>query len=317
MKKLISVVATMLLGLVSLWLVAGRGVGELRSWLRASADRSVAQITENLPQDVQDKKLQGDLTQVRQELIDRQVKLNLSKEQIGQLRADVERLELSLAGRKRLLAEALPVLQGAERENRARVKFASTDYPLDAFQRELDDLILLQERESKTLVLKSEGLKRLEASAREAELALAEMRRALDTAEQEVDILKSRREQAEIEARALELVGNASVRNRDANESVGRSLSQLREEVSKLEARNDAQRTLAPVSERSSGNQLTRQWSRVEALQSLVGTADKLNPPIPTEPETRTAVSDNRDGEIAEVRIRVKDKSASAIQKNS
>lgn len=100
------------------------------------------------------------------------------------------------------------------------------------FQREIDELMASQESETKQLEIKKAGLSRLEKSEKEAELALADMRHALDGAEHEVAVLKSRREQAQVESNPLARQWNRveslrkyqeenrSVRNPDSNDQV-------------------------------------------------------------------------------------------------
>jgi hypothetical protein len=267
MNKWFKIAGGGLLALVGSYVVAGRSLGELAGYFRASADGTVAQLEEQLPQEVHDRKLAHDLTTVRKEVIERQVKLSQSKTQIAQLRDDVQKLEASLAVRKRLLAEAYPILEAATRDNVTQVRFANADYPLADFQREVDDLLAMQDSETKQLDIKQSGLARLERSEREGELALTEMRRALDAAEQEVAVLKSRREQAETESQTLDMVASVASASAVTSDNVGKSLNRLRTDVSRLESENDAKRGMAPVAGRQSTNQLARQWNRLEELK--------------------------------------------------
>jgi hypothetical protein len=267
MNKWFKIAGGGLLALVGSYVVAGRSLGELAGYFRASADGTVAQLEEQLPQEVHDRKLAHDLTTVRKEVIERQVKLSQSKTQIAQLRDDVQKLEASLAVRKRLLAEAYPILEAATRDNVTQVRFANADYPLADFQREVDDLLAMQDSETKQLDIKQSGLARLERSEREGELALTEMRRALDSAEQEVAVLKSRREQAETESQTLDMVASVASASAVTSDNVGKCLNRLRTDVSRLESENDAKRDMAPVAGRQSTNQLARQWNRLEELK--------------------------------------------------
>jgi DNA repair exonuclease SbcCD ATPase subunit len=267
MKKVVLGGVGGLVALAGLFTLAGRGLGELGGYFRAGAEGTVAQIEEQIPDEVHDRKLAHDLTVVRKEVIDRQVQLSQSKTQIAQLRDDVAKLETSATTRQRLLSEAYPILERAERETLATVRFAGTDYPLADFQRHLDDLMAAQEAESKQLEIKKSGLARLEKSEKEAELALADMRRALESAEHEVAVLQSRREQADVESQTLDMVTSVSGGVHATTDGVGRSLDRLRTDVARKEAVNDAKRGLAPVSTRSSTNALARQWNRLESLK--------------------------------------------------
>jgi chromosome segregation ATPase len=267
MTKVLKVTAGGVVGLALLYLVAGRSLLDLAGYFRASADNTVAHLEDQIPDEVHDRKLDHELASVRNEVIERQVQLSQSKSQISQLRDDVQKLEKTLATRQRLLTEAYPILESAERDGVKEVRFASADYKLGDFQREIDDLMASQDSESKQLQIKKSGLARLEKSEREAELALADMRHALDGAEHEVAVLKSRREQASVESRTLDMVTSVSDGVHATTEGVGRSLDRLRDNVARKEAVNDAKRSLAPVNSRQSSNQLARQWNRLEALR--------------------------------------------------
>ena len=148
------------LGLGLLFWVAGRSLGDLAGYFRASADETVSQLEDQIPDDVDDRKLANELTSVRKEVIERQVQLSQSKTQIVQLREDVSKLENTLATRKRLLSEAFPILQAAELQQSQQVRFANADYKLVDFQREIDDLMASQDSETKQLAIKKSGLTR-------------------------------------------------------------------------------------------------------------------------------------------------------------
>jgi len=252
--------------LIGLFVLAGRRLGELAGFARAGADHTVDALTEQLPPGVRDRKMDHDLELARQELLDRQVALNLSRGQIGQLRSDVEQLKASVARRQRLLAEAYPILKDAVDSQKAEVQFASTNFPMPDFQREVDELMSQQDRETRQLKIKEEGLARLEKSISEGERAAADMRVALETTEQEVAVLKSRREQAEVESTTLDMVSSVASGN-SPTASMTHGIDKLKHDVEKLEARNEARRHLAPVAERESANQLGRSWNRLEELK--------------------------------------------------
>jgi hypothetical protein len=209
----------------------------------------------------------------------------------------VTKLEESIERRQRLLADAYPILEQAVAEEMTQVTFASNEFALDEFQHEVDDLLVMQRREDQQLEAKRVGLQRLEKSEREATLALDEMHQALDATEQEVAVLRSRRQQAEIEAQTLDMVNVGA--ESDDTQAVSRSLNRLRNDVSQLEAQNEAERELAPVSQRASANQLSRHWSRMEELKAIhdrVETTDEK----PVEPaatsQAAEPTTDNQDG---------------------
>jgi chromosome segregation ATPase len=268
MRKLAIVAGGLVLVVGGLFAVSARSLSDLTGYFRATADTTVDNLTEQIPEPIQDRKLENELHVARQQLIDRQVELNLSRSQVDQLRKDVQNLEGSVARRQRLLAEAYPVMKDAVAQNQTAVRFASTDFAMPDFQKEVDDLLAQQERESRQLAIKRDGLARLEKSLSDGERALTEMRTALEGLDQEVAVLKSRREQAQVEGATLDLISSATAGQQTAATSVGQSVERLKQDVAKLEARNDARRGLAPVAERPA-NQLGRAWSRLESLKAF------------------------------------------------
>lgn len=266
--SMVGILSSVTLGLVGLYVFAGRNPAELRGFLRASAGKTIDDIKDQIPQEIHDRKLDNDLAQVRQEVIDRQVQLNLSKSSIATLSHDVQQLEARTERRDRILAEAFPILESAMQENETKVLFTGQEFSIEAFKQQIDELLTEQDRETRQLEIKKTGLERIERGAREGEQAIAEMKSSLDTAEQEVLVLRSRREQAEVEAKTLDMVAVVSGRTGEATVTVGKSLEDLKGGVEKIEARNEARRANAPLMERSE-NALTKGWSRLETLKAI------------------------------------------------
>ena len=253
---------------VGIVVVAGRSFRDVGGYVRAGAETTVDNLTGGLPREVRDKKLENDLGSVRTELVERRVKVNQSARQIEQLNQDVKVLAERIERDRRLLAEAYPALESATKGNLAKVRFASAEMPLADFQREVDDLLARRDNDTSELKVKREALSRLETRQKQAELALNESQRALETAEREVHLLKSRRDHAEVESRTIALVGAISDSLKAPRESIGESLGRLRDEVSQLESRNDAERSMVPTS-RSSGATITREFDRLQALRGI------------------------------------------------
>jgi chromosome segregation ATPase len=266
-RKVIGAIGGLVVLLAGLFWVSRAGLGELGGYFRATADTTVEGLTDQVPKEIRDRKMENDLRQARQQLIDRQVALNVSRSQIDTLRADVQRLEASVARRERLLVEAYPVWKQAVDEEKSTVFFASTDFSVPDFQAEIDKLMTEQDRETRQLAAKREGLQRLEKSLQDGERALADMRLALEGIEQEVALLKSRREQADIEASTLDMISTVTAHHQNTATSVGSGVDRLKTEVEQLEARNEARRTLAPVAV-GNENRLTRAWTRLESLKA-------------------------------------------------
>jgi chromosome segregation ATPase len=278
LRKVVYGLSSVAVVLAALYLLSGRGLGRLTSFARATADVSVEKVEGQLGDEIHDRKMEQDLRQARQELIDRQVQLNLARGQVDQARKDIGILEGNVARRQRLLAEAYPILKDATEQKLNAVRFASTEFSIDAFQREVDDLMALQERESQQLKAKREGIARLTKSLTESERALADMRLALEKTDQDVALLKGRREQAQVESSTLDMLAAATADHTSKAAAFGQGVERLKKEVESLEARNDARRGLAPVSEREPGNQLTRSWNRLEALKAYHDQAEAAGP---------------------------------------
>lgn len=269
MKKLALGIAVFVASTVGLFVIAGRGTGELSGYVQASADTAVEGATGSLPTEVHDRKLDHELKQVRQEMIDRHVQVNLSQRQVGKLEAEVARLEASTQRRERLLAEAYPVLKTATDGGLTLVSFASIEYPLAEFQREIDDLLSMQDREARQLEIKRTGLDHLRKSIDAGERALAEMCRALQNTEQEVAVLRSRREQAETESATLDLVSAATTDTESVARLMSDSVERLRGNVDQLEARNCARRDVATVRLQEGSSTVSRGFNRLESLKAI------------------------------------------------
>ncbi|MDA1017655.1 MAG: hypothetical protein O3A00_24750 [Planctomycetota bacterium] len=277
MRKLVVTLGVVVGGLVSLFVVSGRA-HQLIGYISASADTAADGVTEMLPDDVHDRKIDQEMKQVRLDLIDRQVQMNLSTRRIEELTAEVGKLKSSTERRQRLLAEAYPVLNSAVESRQTTVRWANQDFTLTAFQSEIDDLLAMQDRETHQLAIKQEGLDRLQQSVEEGERALAEMRRGLDETEQQVALLKSRREQAEIESETLDLVNSATANRESVAASLGNSISRLQDKVANTEARNEARRDLAPVALREGSNRIARGFNRLESLKAIHDSAAPVKP---------------------------------------
>ena len=291
MRKIILFLGVVAGGLVGVFAVAGRGTRELKGFVQASADRAADGVSESLPEDVHDRKIDQEMKQVRLDLIDRQVQMNLSSRKIEELTAEVTKLTGSTERRQRLLAEAYPILKAAIDSQQASLKWANQEFSLPAFQKEIDDLLAMQDREAHQLNIKREGLTRLKKSVDEGELALTEMRRGLDDTEQKVALLQTRREQAEVESQTLDLVNAATTNQDTVAASLNKSVDRLKENVGKTEARNEARRGTASVAERTGSNQVARSFNRLESLKAIHDSTAKsaaAEPGPATKPETQT-----------------------------
>ena len=103
----------------------------------------------------------------------------------------------------------------------------------------------------------------------QGESALSEMRDSLLALEEEIDLLRARREQARLEGQTLELVGAVSGASLPGSTAVGAEAARLRQEVDRLEAGNEAKRDSMPGS--SKQNRVAADWERLERLKAFQG----------------------------------------------
>jgi len=297
LRKVSAGVGSVMIALVLLFVVANRPISQLWGYLRAGASTTVKSIEDEIPDVVHDEKTEAELAAARQQLIDRQVQLNLSENQLKDLTAEIETLTTSIGGRKRVLASAYPVLQKALEAGQEQVSFVSTSFSLKDFQHEIDDLLALQERDETTLQIKQDGYQRLAVSVTEGKAALSEMKQRLGEVEQEFAVLKTRRDQARLESEALDLVASATADGPSSAASIGSSVKRLEGQVEKLEARNEARRSNASLDERAGKGKLNQSFNRLEALKKY---AEEANSPASTGAEPKSAeAGDGR--EIQEV----------------
>ena len=195
------------------------------------------------------------------------------------------------------MAEAYPILKAAIDGKQPSLKWANQDFALPAFQKEIDDLLVLQDRETHQLTIKRDGLNRLKKSVDEGELALTEMRRGLEDTEQKVALLQTRREQAEVESQTLDLVSAATTNADTVASSLNKSVDRLKDNVGKTEARNEARnearRGTATIAERTGSNHVSRSFNRLESLKAIHDATAKPTAPAAeqapaTKPETQT-----------------------------
>ncbi|MEL7336682.1 MAG: hypothetical protein AAFN70_10830, partial [Planctomycetota bacterium] len=196
--------------LVLLFVFAGRPLADLAGYFRAGASTTVKGLESNVPNVVHDEKAQIEIASARNQMVDRQVQLNLSENQLKQLESEIVDLRDAIDQRSTILAAAYPVLQDATQGQRQNITFVSTNFTLPEFQREIDDLLSAQQRDENTLAIKQQGFERLKESVSSGQSALASMKAEISQIEQEFAILKSRRDQAEMESATLELVAGAT-----------------------------------------------------------------------------------------------------------
>lgn len=275
MFKKISVFSV--IGVVGLWMlffIANRPISQLIGYFRASASTTVKSLEEEIPDVIHDEKTETELAAARQQLVDRQVQLNLSQNQLQGLKNEISELTKSINGRKQVLASAYPVLETALTGGQPEVMFVSTRFSMTDFQHEIDDLLAMQERDEHALKIKQQGHERLAGSVAEGEAALTEMKHRLLEIEQDFAVLKTRRDQARMESETLDLVAGATADRSNAAADISNSVQRLEGQVEHLEARNAARRDVAPIDQRASEGKLTQSFNRLEALKKYATSDD-------------------------------------------
>ena len=286
MKKTVTVTSGIVLSLISLYLVAGRPLSDLFGYFRAGASTTVKSLEDEIPDVVHDEKTQAELAAARNQLVDRQVQLNLSQNQLKSLKHEIAELESAIDERGQVLAKAYPVLQNAVDGQESKITFVSTNFSLDEFQHEVDDLLSTQERDENALRIKQAGFERLKQSVADGEAALAAMKAEVLEIEQEFAILKTRRDQARMESDTLDLVDGAMSTGQSSTASIGKSINRLEGQVENLEARNAARREVASVDQRASTGRLTKTFNRLEALKRYAKEAESKTDATLTESDS-------------------------------
>ena len=116
--------------LAGLFFVANRPISHLIGYFRAGASTTVKTLEHEVPDVIHDEKTEAELTAARQQLIDRQVQLNLSQNQLQGLKNEINELTKSIRSREQVLASAYPVLDGALNDGQSEVMFVSTNFSL-------------------------------------------------------------------------------------------------------------------------------------------------------------------------------------------
>jgi len=150
---------------------------------------------------------------------------------------------------------------------------------------------------ARKLTLKDTVLVAVDIAQNRNDVLMAEMRRQLDETEQEVAVLRSRREQAETESQTLDLVSEATADTESVTGLMSRGVERLRTQVDGLEARNAARRDIAPVRVRESGGAVSRSFNRLESLKAIHdAVAEEPNSEAdPSDNSTAATPSDNPD----------------------
>ncbi|MCA9221074.1 MAG: hypothetical protein KDA71_12155, partial [Planctomycetales bacterium] len=92
-KRIATIAGGGALAVAGLFFVAGRPVSDLLGYFRAGASTTVKSIEEEIPDVVHDEKAATELAAAREQLVDRQVQLNLSQNQLKNLEHEITALE--------------------------------------------------------------------------------------------------------------------------------------------------------------------------------------------------------------------------------
>ncbi|HQX50846.1 MAG TPA: hypothetical protein PLY87_26350 [Planctomycetaceae bacterium] len=285
MKKLMIITGSCFMSLVLLVSFSSRSLKELFGYAKATADTTVNQLEEKVPNAIRDQKLQNDIDQARGDIIDRRVKLNLAATEIRKMQDEIEQLSGAVSRRETILAEAYPALETAAKDRLTEVTFAGTKWLPTELGSEIDRLLMQQDRDERQLSIRREALVRLEKSVEDGSSAITQMESKLVEAENEFQVLVVRRDQAENENELLDLVAAAGRKGNTATAQIGTNLSGIRTNVEELEARNEARRDTVPAGN-GEKSRLTQAYDRLERLKSL---HEKLHAETSVEPTTAPA----------------------------
>ena len=257
------------LGLLGVLLLLGLGTAgrmwrNISCYTRAAIQHSAMQIEQELPTGVHEQKLENDLATLRNELTQRQAKLNLAASEEARLQRSVTEMRSAIARRTLLLQDAAAASKKVGAAV-ATVSFAGREWQQEQFDLELDRLMSEQEREQGQINVLLESLKQLQESVTEGRVLAAELEKLLQGAESEWKSLQMRRDQAVSRRQLLDLVEAAGRSNSSVAAEIGRNLDRLRTEVAEVEAANTARDRLTLAKE----NELERADRRQALLNRL------------------------------------------------
>lgn len=271
-------VAAGLMGLTGLFFLAGRPTSELIDFLRAGASTTVDTIEAEIPDVVHDQKAEAALAAAREQLIDREVRLNLSRNQLRSIEHEITTLEAAMAERAQILASAVPLLRQAIETGQLSVRFVSATFSIEEFQGNVDDLHALQEHEENLLQMKRESHQRLQQCVSDGAAALKVVKEHVLENEQKLVALKMRRDQISMESDALDIVAVANIPGRSLTADLAHNIARLEGQVELLEARNAARRELFSAERAVTLNKLNRSMSRWSYGENLTAGSSESSP---------------------------------------
>ena len=273
---------------VALFMVCGgKSVRDAFGYLRACTETTIGNVAESVPWPVLVKKLEAELAEFESKVVEQQVQLDLSSQQIERRRTDLGQLVSRAERVERLLVICHAVLDDAIHGQRATVSFSGSEMPLTEFQSAIDDLIAQRESSTSELTAIREELELLEKEHAQAKAAVAEAQRALRAAKSEARLLMSQHEHAEIEDSTVRVIMATSDNLKVPQESMSEGLGRMRDRVARLKARN---RVLwATASGDMAGRKLLAGLSRIDALKEIHNAAplEKSRPTQPAASQTR------------------------------
>ena len=92
-KKIATIAGGAVLALAGMFFVAGRPISDLFGYFRAGASTTVKSIEQEIPDAIHDEKTATELAAAREQLVDRQVQLNLSQNQLKNLEHEIVALK--------------------------------------------------------------------------------------------------------------------------------------------------------------------------------------------------------------------------------
>ena len=133
------------------------------------------------------------------------------------------------------------------------------------------------------------ALVRLQNSVEQSEISVSEMKRAVDQTEQEVAVLRYRREHADVESQTLDLISSSTAKRETVGAVMNDGITRLKGNVNQLEARNETRRGRMSLDQRPSSNAVSRQWDRLESLKMIhdeaLPDADRQSAETPDRPQ--------------------------------
>jgi hypothetical protein len=222
--------------------VLGGGLADAFGVARASAAEVVERTMATIPDAVRDRRMDLEIATRRRQIHESKVALGVSRGRVERMRAALERDEAAAEMRTTILRDAAVALRAADREGRALVHLAGVDRPVADVREQVRELAAAEQGDRERTEDRRKSLARLLSGVEQAERCIARLEHSMTSLVSEVDMLRTRRFNAALESRNLDMIGAICAAADPTMSEIGGEAERLRQEILRLEIGNDARR---------------------------------------------------------------------------